>query len=384
MRTLGFLLRKEFTQIFRDRTMLRMLVGVPIIQLLVLANAATFEVRRADVFVVDRDGSATSRGLVQRLLASGHFELAGSSVSMAVANEALLDRRAAVILALPESFERDLVRTGTARVQLVLSAEDGAVAGIIRSYVARILTDYGSELADGGTLAADRTSVAAGPTLQRTGPRVVVRSRGWYNPELEYDDYMVPGILVVLVTVVGVAITSMNIVREKEIGTLEQLNVTPVTKAQFIAGKLVPFSVIALADLALGLLVARLVFEIPMRGSLLLVFVAAVVYLVAALGIGLLVSTLVETQQQAMFVSFSIAMVFLLMSGLFTPIQSMPGWAQVLAQFSPVKHFIVIMRGVLVRGAGFADVQAPLYALAAFGVGVLTLAVRQHSKTSAG
>jgi ABC-2 type transport system permease protein len=265
-------------------------------------------------------------------------------------------------------------------VELVLDAEDGAIAGVIQSYVSRILSRYAAEL--GSELeVADR----GGPPTAEPSPgraRIDIRTRGWYNPDREYDDYMVPGILVVLVTMVGVAITSMNIVREKEIGTLEQLNVTPVTRTQFIAGKLIPFSVIALVDLALGLGVARLVFDVPMRGSLLLIFAAAVVYLVAALGIGLWVSTLVETQQQAMFVSFSINMIFLLMSGLFTPVHSMPVWAQWMAELSPVKHFIVIMRSVLVRGAGFADVQVPLYALAAFGAVVLTLAVRQYSKTS--
>jgi ABC-2 type transport system permease protein len=194
---------------------------------------------------------------------------------------------------------------------------------------------------------------------------------------------MVPGILVVLVTMIATSLGSMNIVREKEIGTLEQMNVTPVTRAQFIASKLLPFWLIGLADLAIGLLLARFVFGIPMRGSLLLVFFAAIIYLAAALGIGLWVSTVAETQQQAMFLSFAINMVYLLMSGLFTPVLSMPGWAQWVAELSPVKHFIVIMRSVLVRGAGLTDVGVPLAVLALYGVVVLTLAVRQYSKTTA-
>lgn len=378
MRTLLFLLRKEFTQIVRDRTMLRMLIAVPIVQLLVLSSAATFEVRSAALYLVDRDRSGTSRGLVQRVVASGHFEVAGTSVSMEPANEALLDGKASVVLRIPRDFERDLVRTRAAPVQLVLNAENGAVAGVLQSYLTRILSDYGAELED------EMPPPRAGGGAAGAAPaRIEVRSRGWYNPELEYDDYMVPGILVVLVTMIGMAMASMNIVREKEIGTLEQLNVTPVTKAQFIAGKLIPFWVIALVDMALGLVVARMVFDVPMEGSLLLVFAATVVYLFAALGIGLWVSTVVETQQQAMFVSFAINMVYLLMSGLFTPIRSMPEWAQWAAQLSPVKHFIVIMRSVLVKGAGFTDIQVPLYVLAAYGTVILALAVRQHSKTSA-
>ena len=382
MRTLRFLLRKEFLQIARDRAMLRMLLVVPVVQLLLLSSAATFEIRRTRMYLVDEDHSTVSRGLVQRMVASGRFELAGAGPSAAVADERLLDRQVSTILRVPSGFERDLVRTGHGTVQLVFNAEDGAAAGVLRAYAARILAAYGAEL--GRELRPTWRTVEGGAAAPAPGvPRIDVRTRGWYNPELDYTHYMVPGILVVLVTMIATAIGAMNIVREKEIGTLEQINVTPVTRAQFIASKLLPFWLIALADLALGLALARLVFGVPMRGSLLLVFGAAVIYLAAALGIGLWVSTVAETQQQAMFLSFAINMVYLLMSGLFTPISSMPGWAQWVAEASPVKHFIVIMRSVLVRGAGLADILVPLAVLTAYGVVVLSLAVRQYSKTTA-
>jgi len=380
--TLRALLRKEFLQIARDRAMLRMLVALPLVQLLVLSSASTFEIRRASLYVVDEDRSGASRGLVERMAASGRFEVAGASVSMARADEALLDRRVPVILRIPLHFERALVRTGTAPVQLVFNAEDGAAAGVLRSYAGSILSTYSAEL---GRELRPTFQAVAGPDAPPTPgvPRIDVRTRAWFNPELNYHHYMVPGILVVLVTVVATTVGAMNIVREKEIGTLEQLNVTPVTKAQFIAAKLLPFWVIALADLSVGLLVGRLFFGIPVNGSLLLVFGAAAVYLLAALGIGLWISTVAETQQQAMFLSFALNMVYLLMSGLFTPIQSMPVWAQWVAQLSPVKHFIVVMRAVLVKGAGLADVTVPLLVLAAYGATVLTFAVRQYSKTTA-
>ena len=383
MRTILFLLRKEFTQIVRDRAMLRLLIAVPVVQLLVLSNAATFELRQADVYVVDLDRSTASRGLVQRVVASGNFVVAGSSASMDLANEALLDRRAALIIGIPQDFERDLVRTGAAPVQLVFNAEDGAAAGVLQSYITRILARYGAEL-QRELRPVTHTVRSRIPPPTADVPRIDVSTHGWYNPDLSYTDYMVPGILVVLVTVVATTVASMNIVREKEIGTLEQLNVTPITKIQFVAGKLAPFWIIALADMAIGLGIAWLVFDIPMRGSLLLVLAATVVYLFAALGLGLYISTVVDTQQQAMFVTFAINMVYLLMSGLFTPIASMPGWAQWLAEASPVKHFIVIMRAVLVRGAGLADIGVPLAVLALYGTAILALSVRQYSKTSAG
>jgi ABC-2 type transport system permease protein len=381
MRILRFLLRKEFLQIFRDRTMLRLMIAAPVIQLLILSNAATFEVRQAQMYVVDLDNSAASRGLVQRLVASGRFEAAAASPSMELANEALLSRDVSAILHFPADFERDLTRTGEAPVQLVFNAEDGAGAAVLQSYARRIISDHAADLAS-SLRPGSGTPAAIHRTQSPAAPRIDVRTRGWYNANGRYYDYMVPGILVLLVTIVATSIASMNVVREKEIGTLEQLNVTPVTKAQLIASKLLPFWIIAMVDLAIGLGVARLVFDIPMRGSLMLIFFAAVLYLLAALGIGLWISTVAETQQQAMFISFAINMVYLLMSGLFTPIQSMPEWAQWVAELSPVKHFIVIMRAVLVRGADFAAVQVPLLALAVYGAVVLTMAARQYSKTT--
>jgi ABC-2 type transport system permease protein len=380
MRTLGFLLRKEFLQIVRDRAMLRLLIIVPVMQLLVLGSAATFEIRRTPLYVIDHDQTSSSRGLVERLVASGRFEAVDASQSAALADRAMLAREVAATVQVPHDFERDLVRTGSAPVQLVLDAEDGAAAGIRRAYALQILERYSAELAS--TIGPAASIAAPAPPAGVPAAQIDLRMRGWFNLELRYTDFMVPGILVLLITVVATAVGSMNIVREKEIGTLEQLNVTPVTRGHFIAAKLIPFWIIALVDLALGLGVGRLVFDVPVRGSLLLVFGAAMVYLVAALGIGLWISTRVETQQQAMLASFSINMIYLLMSGLFTPLHSMPRWAQWIAELSPLKHFIVIMRGVLIKGAGLAEVAAPLGVLALYGTLVLALAVRQYSKTT--
>jgi ABC-2 type transport system permease protein len=287
------------------------------------------------------------------------------------ANEAMLSRNAGVIVRVGADFEEDVMRTRSAAVQLIFNAEDGAAAGITNSYAQQIITAYARELG-----ASVRPIVVDQPVVE-------IRARAWYNPELDYRDYMIPGILVQLVTVVGTLLTAMNIVREKEIGTLDQLNVTPIPRAAFIAAKLIPLWTIALIELTLGLLVARYVFDVPMLGSIPLVFFAAAVYLVAALGIGLWISTLVETQQQAMFVTFFIIMVYLLMSGLFTPIRSMPVWAQWMTEVNPVKHFIGIMRAVMLKGAGLSDIIRPLGVLALFGAVVLSLAVRQYAKRAA-
>jgi len=369
-RTLLVFLQKELKQIGRDRFMVAQLLLMPMVQLVLLGNAATFEVKEARMFVVDQDHSRMSREIVQKLQGTGRFMLVGSSVSMKPANDAILSREAGMILGIPPAFESDVVNTGTGRVQLILNAEDGAAAGVTQSYVARIVADYARDV-----------TVELRPEVPAVGA-IDVRSRGWFNPELDYRHYMVPGILVQLITVVGTLMTAMNIVREKEIGTLEQLNVTPLSRGVFIAAKLLPMVAIALVELTIGLVIAAYLFGVPMRGSITLIYAAALLYLVGALGIGLFISTIVETQQQAMFVTLFIVMIYLLMSGLFTPVRSMPNWAQWMAEANPVKHFIDLVRAVLIKGATLGEVRREIIGLTAIGVAALTLAVRQYSRAA--
>ena len=382
MRTLRFLLRKELLQIRRDRTMVAQILLMPIVQLVILANAATFEVRRAAMYVVDDDRTELSRGLITRLVASGRFVAVPGAGTMTEANEAMLDQRADVILHLPSAMERDLVRAGRCTVQIVLDAENGAAAGVTNAYATQIIAGYAASLGPHARIDAAVTTAGDESTPRPGQPRIELRTRGWYNLSLAYRDFMVPGILIQLVTMVGTMLTAMNIVREKEIGTLDQLNVTPVPRGAFIAAKLLPLWGIALVELSLGLLVARYAFDVPMRGSIPLVFVGAAIYLVVALGIGLWISTLVDTQQQAMFITFFVMMIYLLMSGLFTPVRSMPVWAQWAAQANPVMHGIRMMRAVMLKGAGLADVYPALLILTGYGGVVLTLAVRQYAKRS--
>jgi ABC-2 type transport system permease protein len=379
MRRILILAWTEVLHVVRDRATLAQVLLIPFVQLLILANAATFEIRDTPLYVVDQDHTSASRGLVTRFAASGNFTIAGASPSPELANERLLAGDVTMVLTIPRDFERDLVRTHAGAVQLVVNAEKGMAAGIVQYYASRILTRYAAELAPelgrgpGASLTAD-----AGP--RRGTPSIDVRTRAWYNPTLDYRHYMVPGILVALVTLIGTLLTAQNIAREKELGTLEQLNVTPITRGQFIAGKLLPFWVLGMFELAAGLVLGRLVFGVPVLGSPVLLLAVSAVYLVAALGVGLWISTIVETQQQAMFVTFFVMMIYLLMSGLFTPIDSMPRWVQTVAELNPVRHFVEISRAVLVKGAGLREIQRPFLILAAFAAVVFSLAVRQYSK----
>jgi ABC-2 type transport system permease protein len=372
----------EVLHVVRDRATLAQVLLIPFVQLLVLANAATFEIRDTPLYVVDQDHTSVSRGLVTRFAASGDFQIAGASPSPELANERLLSGAVTMVLTIPHDFERDLVRTRAAMVQLVVNAEKGMAAGIVQFYASRILTRYAEELQP--EIGRAVTPAIEGETAPSRGaPHIDVRTRAWYNPTLDYRHYMVPGILVALVTLIGTVLTAQNIAREKELGTLEQLNVTPITRGQFIAGKLLPFWVLGMFELAGGLLLGRLVFGVPVLGSPVLLFAVSAVYLVAALGIGLWISTIVDTQQQAMFVAFFIMMVYLLMSGLFTPIDSMPRWVQLVAELNPVRHFVGISRAILVKGATFREIQQPFGILALFAAAVFSLAVRQYSKRAA-
>ena len=384
MRRILFLARAEVLHIVRDRTTMAQILVLPVVQLLVLVNAATFVIRNTPVYVVDDDRTSTSRGLISRLAASGHFDIIGRSASAEGANEKLIDGAATMVVTIPKRFESSLVREGRAPLQIILNGEKGSAAGIVQSYAARIFAGYAAEL--GAELRPNIRTVAASRddfAPRRGEARIEVRQRGWYNARLNYKHYMVPGVLVALVTMIGTLLAAQNIAREKELGTLEQLNVTPITRGQFIAAKLIPLWALGLIDLTIGLIVGKLAFDIPMRGSLLLLFGAAAIYLLTALAIGLLISTTVDTQQQAMFVTFFIMTAYLLLSGLFTPIDSMAPWVQVVSQFNPVRHFVTISRAVLVKSAGIQEIAQPLLILVAFAALTLPLAVLRYKKTSA-
>ena len=332
MRRILFLAQAEVLHVVRDRATLAQVLVLPIVQLLILSNAATFEIRNTPIYVVDLDRT-------QRVARAGQplrrVRTLPDRRAVGVARRSPTRRCSRATsrwsLTIPHDFEASLVRTGSAPVQLVgqrrerIGRRHRAVVRVADSSRLR----GGAERRDAAGAGDDRGwRQAEPPPRARRSDASMSRVRGWYNPTLNYQHYMVPGILVALVTMIGTLLSAQNIAREKELGTLEQLNVTPITRGQFIAAKLLPFWVLGLIDLAIGLIVGRLVFGIPMRGSLLLLFGAAAIYLVVALGIGLWISTLVDTQQQAMFVTFFIVNIYLLMSGLFTPIDSMAPWVQ--------------------------------------------------------
>jgi len=372
MRTVLYIIQKEFIQIFRNRMMMPIIFVVPLVQLIIIVHAATFEMKHIRMSVVDLDMSYSSRQMISKFQGSPFFVIAHSSFSYKEAEDMMKKDAVDVIITIPSGFEKKLVKENRSKVQLVINAINGATAGLINAYSMMIILDFNKAI----------LVEWINPSLLSVSRNIEVTSGFWYNPKLNYKTYMVPGILVLLVTIIGLLLSGMNIVREKEIGTIEQINVTPIGKLQFIAGKLIPFWIIALFELTFGLIVGKLLFNIPIIGSVWLIFLSAAVYLLVILGFGLLVSTGTNTQQQAMLVSFFFMVIFILMSGLFTAVESMPEWAQWLNKLNPIAYFIRIMRMIMLKGSGFHDISIPFFSLVVYSVFSISMAVWRYRKVS--
>lgn len=349
--------------------MLPIILLMPVIQLVVLAFAATFELNQVDMHLVDMDQSQASGRLVNKLEATGYFRVQRVSFSIEEGIKELQKNKAGLVLNIPPDFGSKLQQGKPAPVQLIIDAVDGAKAGLIQAYGQSIIQDFNREAL---------AQFQAVPGVRPAGIQTIPSN--WFNPNLNYINYMVPGILVVLVSMIGMFLSGMNIVREREIGTIEQLNVTPIKKYQFMTGKLLPFWIIGMFELAVGLAIARFGFHIPFAGSVWLLFAVAAVYLLVVQGIGLFISTITHTQQQAMFIAWFIMVVFILMGGLFTPIESMPLWAQELTWINPIAHFIKIMRMVLLKGAGVTEIRHLLGILILMAALILPAAVFRYRK----
>jgi ABC-2 type transport system permease protein len=345
---------------------------MPIFQLLILVNAATFEMKNIDMYVVDQDLSAASRQLISKFEGSPFYKMGDHSFSVSEGKKKLLTDEADLILVIPNGFESDLRNEKRADLQLLINAINGNAAGLINAYSSSVIADFNKQII---------SNWINKPQIAEKNPLDIVSSY-WYNPEMNYNIYMVPGILVILVTIISLFLTAMNIVREKEMGTIEQINVTPIRKYHFIVGKLVPFLIIALVELAFGLIIGRLLFDVPIVGSIPLLFGFTVIYLLVILGFGLFLSVISESQQQVMFVTFFFMLVFILMSGIFTPTESMPDWANKVNIINPVAYFMRVIRMILLKGSGFQDILPEFFSLTIYATISLSLAVWRYRKVA--
>jgi len=372
MRVLKYLLQKEFLQIFRNKGMLPIIFVMPIIQLCVLSFAATYDMKNTNLYVVDKDLSSHSRELISKFNGSPFFTVKEIGFSEEEAEKELFQDNIDAILVFNEDFGKSVDLKTKASVQILVNAINAGSAGLYNAYITSVIRDYSIHVTSSIREVSENNS------------QNIVQSTysHQFNPEMKYIPYMLPGILVLLVTVVALFLSAMNVVREKEIGTIEQINVTPVRKSQFLMAKLIPFLVIGFFELGLGLLIAAFVFKIPFLGSVWLIYLVAFVYLGTILGFGLLISTQTDTQQQAMFIAWFFMVIFLLMGGLFTPIESMPEWGQKLNVINPIAYFIKIIRMILLKGSCFFDILREFAMLGIFAVSTIAFAVRMYRKVS--
>ncbi len=369
------MLVKEFIQTFREPRMRGIVFVMPLVQTLVFGYAVTTDVRHIRTAVHDLDGSVESRELVSRFSGSGYFEIVEHVAGERRIVE-LLDRgEAQAVLRIGSGFGR-AVRSGrSAELQVIVDGTDSNTAGIVLAYASSITSDYSRDVLV--------TRAARGGTTGRPPAALDVRSRAWFNENLESRNFYVPGVIAIVVMLVALMLTSMAVVRETEIGTMEQIIVTPIRPFELILGKTLPFAAIALVDVALVAAVAVFWFGVPIRGSLALLFGGTVLYLLTTLGIGLLLSTVSRTQQQAMMGTFFFYLPAVLLSGFMFPIANMPEPVQWLTYLNPLRYFLVVVRGIFLKGVGL-DVLWPQFAIqAVMGVTLLAIASSRFRKTLA-
>jgi len=373
VKVLLFILQKEFRLIFRDKIILAMMTFVPTMQLIILPMAADFDVKNVNVAFIDHDQSTTSSQLMRKVMSSGYFRIVDLPFSYNEGIKLIEDGSADIVVEVPLGMERSLIREGRTTINVSINAINGTKASLGGAYLSTVFADYNREI--------DLPMQAPSQGAMVNVKQIELVQQNWYNVRAEYKYYMVPGILVLLLTIIGGFITALNIVKEKELGTIEQINVTPIKKWQFILGKLIPFWIVGLTVFTLGLVVMYVVYGIFPEGSLLTLYAFAAVYMMALLGFGLLISTFSSNQLQAMFVAYFFIMIFTLMSGFFTSIDSMPNWARRMSSMTPVTHFIFVVRLIVLKGSSFHHVYQEFLYLIGFGVVLNGLAIWNYRKT---
>jgi ABC-2 type transport system permease protein len=380
MQRLRFLVWKEFLELKMNPRLFGVLIVAPILQLTMLGYAATTDVKDVPVVVADGDRSSASRELIARFDASKNFTVIDVVTTVGEIGPYLERGRAWLALSIPSSYGRDLEGGKNVRLQVVADGTDSNSTNVALGYSTSLVGDYAQELiqqrSSGAMVNGDRRPPPTGD--------IDARVRVWFNPQLESRYFMIPGVLALILLVVTSNLAAMGIVREKELGTLEQLNVTPLRRWELIVGKLLPYGVIALVDVLLVVAVAVYWFEVPLRGSMLLLFGMSIVYVFCTLALGLFISTISDTQQQAMMTAtFFFLMPMIYLSGFIFPIENMPRVIQLATYLIPLRYFLVIVRGIFLKGIGLSLLWPEAIALASWGMVMLMLAVFRSTKRAA-
>lgn len=369
-------LRKEFLQIRRNPIMIVIILVIPVIQLILLVYAANPIMKEIKVGVVDPDLSQTTRSIVHKVVGSGYFKLIGYFDTREAALKEIEARNLDLIIQFPDNLERELVKGLNPGLSVTIDAVNGMKASLAGSYMAQIIQSYAQEKALKLQIATGHNQTNA------VTPDLTITYSQWFNPLMDHKSFILPGILAILLTVISIVLSATNIVREKEMGNIEQINVTPISKIQFMIGKVIPYGLIGLIQFTIGLITMRFLFDLPVAGSLGLLYFIAFIYILVVLGIGFLISIISDTQAQAMFTTLFFLFIFILMSGFVTPVSSMPHWAQVMNLANPVAYMVEAMQAVILKGSSFYDIHTHLLTLTGMAVGLNALAVMFYRKSS--
>ena len=365
------IMKKEFYQVRRDKKMLVVSIVAPFVQVLLLGYAATTDIKNTTMVVCDQDKTEESRGFIREFSNSGYFIIRHVVNTPPEVDSYVEHARASIALVIPAGFARDLLSRKTTEVQVVLDGADANTANILLTYATQIVASYSQSV-----VARYATRIAG-----RSIPRILPEPRVWFNPDLLSSNFMVPGVVALVLMIITMTLTSLGIVKEKEMGTLEQLMVTPIKPHELILGKLIPFSLIGFLDVVIVLALARFWFKVPLLGSVPLLFGLSVLFILTTLGLGLWISTIAKSQQQAMLIAqFFFFMPFIFLSGFAFPIANMPQVIQYVTYLIPLRYFLEILRGIFLKGAGLNELWPQAMALLAMGVVVLTVSVLRFQK----
>lgn len=373
MKTIIHFIIKEFQQFKRDPKMFGIILVAPVIQLIFLGYAANLDVENIKTVVYDRNKTSTSRAFIEKFTSSGYFEIV-EYVSSYIKLEKKLTKGEAILgLVIPQDFEEKIARRETAPLQAIFEGSDGNQASIAAGYVQSIVAGYSKDI-------ITKFMNLSGRKISPVG-NLSAEVRVWYNPTMKTRNYMVPGIVGLLVSLVTLVLTSLAVVKEKEIGTMEQLIVTPIRPYQLIAGKLIPFTILGLVSVIIVLLSMRIIFNIPVKGSGAFLLLSSFLYILSTLGLGLFISTVSKTQQQAMMIAiFAVMMPMIFLSGFAFPIENMPEPIQLISYIIPLRYFNTIIRGVILKGLGLADLWFEALVLLGMGASILVLSSLRFSK----
>lgn len=368
MRTILILIKKEFLQVFRNTLLMQILIVAPLVQFLLFPFTADYEIKTLNIAFIDHDKSTTTREMRNKFEYSAYFIPHGLLDTKNEAENLMLHDEIDILIEFPQHFEKSVMTMSPTTIAITANAINSVKAGIGVGYVQTILGAFFEEKAAGLNL---QGSVSA---------KLLTTNISWYNEQMNYKNLIVPGILVILVTLIGAYVTALNIVREKEIGTIEQINVSPIPKWQFLVGKMIPFWILGMAEFLLGLFLMKLIFGISVQGSLPVLISVTSIYLLVMLGLGFFISSISSNQLQAMFIVFFLFIVFVLLSGLFTPTEGMPQWAIYINYLNPMSHYMEVIKLIVLKGSGIEEIKMQISVLSGMAIVINAAALLSYSE----